>query len=153
MGLNITHYVEWNIKKPCPNEQPKSAFNYLADPNKTDLENHTLFINSLREALFKRCDAEHNLPSVEAFHYHWLRSCWVWKVWSQADKNVIIYPPLDEFGWAVKDNELSIIWDTDESIKKAEGKIKLWTRGCCCTKGCKTINVVVEKKKILLPWL
>ena len=135
------------FKDNCPDERPETVFNHLLDQNKTDLENHTIFINALREALFKRCDAEHNLPSVEALHFHWLRSCWVCKVWSQADKNDVVYPPLDHFGWAIKDNKLSIIWDTEENIKKVESKIKLWTQGCNCATGCKTNRCGCRQKQ------
>ena len=147
VGCEYFKKCQYEFKDPCPDLQPESVFKYVAKDSKTDLENHTRFIKTLREALFKRCDEEHNLPSVEALHYHWLRSCWVCKVWSQADKNSIVYPPLEQYGWVVKGNKLNIVWDTDENIKKFESRVKLWTHGCSCTTGCKNNRCGCRQKK------
>ena len=135
------------FKDKCPDLKPESVFKSVSEENKTSLENHTQFINCLREALFKRCDEEHNIPNVEALHYHWLRSCWVCKVWSQADKNLVVYPPLEDFGWSINNDKLCFVWDTPENIQKVESRIKLWTEGCSCKTACLNLRCGCRKKK------
>ena len=132
----------------CPDLKPESVFKSITEEHKSSLENHTQFINCLREALFKRCDEEHNLPSVEALYFHWLRSCWVCKVWSQADKNLVVYPPLEDFGWSITNDEtICLVWDTPENIQKVESRIKLWTEGCSCKTACLNLRCGCKKKK------
>ena len=93
--MNISEHV--NI---CKNMMtPENAFRYIAKDHKTDLENHIYFIHAIRDALFKKSDDEPNLLTVDALRLHWLRSCWVCKVYAQDDKKSTVYPPLTEFGW------------------------------------------------------
>ena len=105
---------------------PENAFRYIAKDHKTDLEKHIYLIQAIRYALFKKSD-EQNLPTVHALRLHWLRFCWVCKVYAQDDKKSTVYPPLTEFGWFFPYNKLRIVWDTPEIIQAIESKIKHWT--------------------------
>lgn len=133
------------FKDNCPDLQIKTLFKNLSNSQNTPLENHSLLINTIREALFKRCDEEHNIPTVEALHFHWLRSCWVCKVWSQADESEILYPEIDQYGWTVEGNKVHFVWDTDENIQKVQNRLKLWTEGCSCKTACITLRCGCKK--------
>ena len=133
------------FKNNCPDMQIETLFKYLSKSQNTPLENHVLLINTIREALFKRCDEEHNIPTVEALHFHWLRSCWVCKTWAQADENGIIYPEIDQYGWRIEGSNVHFVWDTNENIQKAHNRLKLWTEGCNCKTACVTLRCGCKK--------
>ena len=149
VGCEYFSKSEFEFKDMCKNMMtPENVFRYIAKDHKTDLENHTYFIQAIRDALFKRCAEEQNLPTVDALRLHWLRSCWVCKVYAQADKKSTVYPSLTEFGWVFQDNKLKIVWDTPENIQAIESKIKLWTEGCGCKTGCTTNRCKCKSKDV-----
>ena len=77
---------------------PASLFSALSCTERTDLENRIVFIDRIREALFKRFDEEKYIPSVDALRLHWRRSCWAAEVWQQSDKPITEYPDLQSYG-------------------------------------------------------
>ena len=68
------------FKDICTPLTPASLFSVLSSRERTDLENHIVFIDRIREALFKGFDEEKYIPSVDALRLHWRRSCWVAQV-------------------------------------------------------------------------
>ena len=98
--LSFLRLVGAEYFKKCANEfkdirtplTPASLFSALSSTERTDLENHIVFIDRIREALFKRFDEEKYIPSVDALRLHWRRSCWVAEVWQQSDQHITEYP-------------------------------------------------------------
>ena len=137
------------FKDVCSTLSPQSLFLALHSNANTDLENHMIFIDKLRQALFKRYDEEKYIPSVDALRLHWRRSCWVAEVWQQSDQYVIDVPNLLDYGWTFADNKLSIVWDSEANIEKVKSGIKLWTEGCSCKTFCDTMRCGCRKKSLL----
>ena len=73
------------------------------------------------------------IPSTEALFLHWKRSCCVLHTWNQADKNTITLPDMEQFGWKITDNELTIVWDTEENIRNIQMRVDAILKGCKCT--------------------
>lgn len=125
---------------------PVSVFLAVTSDDLSDIENHTVFIDRIREALFKRFGEERYIPSVDALKFHWRRSCWVAEVWQQADQNIIVYPDLNMYGWSIKSNKLHVIWDTEENIENIKKGIRLWTDGCSCKTSCVSLRCGCKKR-------
>ena len=102
-------------------------------------ETHKYWLDTIRDTVWERTEFEDDLPpSFEALWRHWLRSCWVSNMWSQATSAHYHLLPLNEYGWRVSDNELSIDWDDPTNIQKVRNTVHLLLKGCSCKKGCKT---------------
>ena len=77
--LSFLRLVGAEYFKKCANEfkdictplTPASLFSALSS---TDLENHIVFIDRIREALFKRFDEEKYIPSVDIALFYLLQS-------------------------------------------------------------------------------
>ena len=79
---------------------------------------HIHWLDRLRKSIWDRiCFEDEMIPSIEALKCHWMRSCWVIHIWSQAQENHMELLPLHENGWIVRDDELSIDWDSSKNIK------------------------------------
>ena len=125
------------FKYQCTGEvTPDKVYLALANKESTDIENHTIFINKIRESLFKRHDEEHYIPTVDCLRYHWRRCCWVQEIWKQADKKVVLYPNINLYGWSINNDKVTVVWDKKENIDKIKRGIRLWTEGCTCTTSC-----------------
>ena len=83
------------------------------------------------------------VPSTDALHRHWKRSCWVLDVWSQADKNTLNPKLLTEYGW-LKDG--GIVWDSDTNIKEVMLRVAGLLKGCGCKTGCQTQRCGCKRK-------
>ena len=46
--------------------------------------------------------------------------------------------PLTENGWALKNDDISVVWDTDDNLKRVQDTIQWYTKGCSCKSGCTT---------------
>ena len=57
------------------------------------------------------------------------------QTWAQADQNTVMSQPLDQYGWELHNESLTITWDTAENMKRVKNAEKLWTSGCNCKKG------------------
>ena len=58
------------------------------------------------------------------------------QVWAQACSNDVTVPDFTLHGWSLKDGSISVIWDTDDNIKKVDSNQKMPRQGCKCSKGC-----------------
>ncbi|CAC5395934.1 KIF4 [Mytilus coruscus] len=116
-------------------ESPHYLFQSVFVETLSPLENHFIWLSKIRDALYCRVPSEEFfLPSNDALFLHWKRSCWVKLVWQQANQNFVHYPILNDHGWKIEKNVLSIVWDSDENLEKISNNIKLWTAGCGCLK-------------------
>ncbi|CAC5395272.1 KIF4 [Mytilus coruscus] len=110
-------------------ESPHYLFQSVFVETLSPLENHFIWLSKIRDALYCRVPSEEFfLPSNDALFLHWKRSCW------QANQNFVHYPILNDHGWKIEKNVLSIVWDSDENLEKISNNIKLWTAGCGCLK-------------------
>ncbi len=78
------------------------------------------------------------LPSHDALHRHWKRTCWVLDMWSQADKNSMQLLPLSDYGWKIHDNSLTIDWDSPANVATVDARVVGLLKGCKCKSGCST---------------
>ena len=86
------------------------------------------------------CESEAKwLPSFDSPKLHWKRCCYVVQMWQQTDPNIMDYPDVEQWGWSITDDKLTVKWDSDHNIKYVEKYRKLWSSGCDCrsiTKPC-----------------
>ncbi len=102
-------------------------------------QSHKHWLETIRDTVWERIEFEDELPpSWEALNRHWLRSCWVSDLWSQATVNHYNLLPLSEYGWFVNGDDLTIDWDDPANIQKVQTEVQLLLKGCSCKKGCKT---------------
>ncbi len=66
---------------------------------------------------------------------HWKRSCWVLQMWQQADQSTMTLEPLQNHGWGLKEDELTITWESDKNV---QNRVDSLLRGCKCSTGCLT---------------
>ena len=59
-------------------------------------------------------------------------------MWGQADYNQMVLQPITQYGWNIKDEGLTIEWDTEENIAAIRERVHLITRGWKCASGCST---------------
>jgi len=99
-------------------------------------ENHYTWIETIRRKTMERGDGEEKyLPSTDALRLHWLRTCWTVSVYDNSVYNFIPFGDVNEFGWSVTDNELSVVWDSSENISTVSNRCTLFTSGCTCQAG------------------
>ena len=81
--------------------------------------------------MWERIEFEDDLPpSWEALWRHWLRSCWVSYMWSQATIGHSDQLPLNEYGWKISDDQLSIDWDDPVNMQHVRNTVQLLLKGC-----------------------
>ena len=151
-GLNSFYRLISSVyfSKHCsaflPISSPKSLFDSLHGQD--DIQTHQLLITRIREKMWERVVTEVEImPNTEALRLHWLRSCWVFKFWSQASVNCMSLPPLSDYGWSIDNDKLECIWDSDVNIKKVEQTVDWYTKGCACKTGCSTNRCKCRKSK------
>ena len=83
---------------------PRALYMSLEETGLSPREQHKKFIQIIREEVWSRIEFEDELPpSFEALQRHWLRTCWVSNMWSQANKNHMAF--LDLKGTVSLDNQ------------------------------------------------
>jgi hypothetical protein len=106
-----------------------------ANPDKTELEVTSLWLDQIRQAVMKEpgCESEEKwMPSFDSLQLHWKRCCYVMQMWQQADQNIITYPDVEKWGWSLVDDKLFVVWDSDQNLQNVDRYRKLWTSGCKC---------------------
>ena len=76
------------------------------------------------------------IPSDQALYFHWKRACWVIHMWSQADSHNMVLEPITEYGWSVHNDQLRVVWDTDENMAAVRDRVNVLLKGCKCASGC-----------------
>ena len=110
-------------------EFPKALLNSCqkASPEET----HRYCLDTIRARVWECIDFENDLtPSWEALWRHWLRSGWIINMWSQAVQNHYTLLPLNEYGWHVDGEELTIDWDDPINMQKVTDTVSLLLKGC-----------------------
>ena len=59
-------------------------------------------------------------------------------MWQQADQRAMSLEPIENYGWAIKDNSLAILWDSKDNITAIRKRVHLLLEGCKCATGCTT---------------
>ena len=54
--------------------------------------------------------------------------------------------PIINYGWKIKDDTLTIEWDTEKNIQSIRDRILILTKGCKCASGCATKRCGCKKK-------
>ena len=70
-------------------------------------------------------------------------------MWNQADKNTITLIDMEQFGWKIIEEELTIVWDSEENISNIQTRVTALLKGCRCTTGCATGRCGCKKKDSL----
>ena len=73
---------------------------------------------------------------MEALQLHWLTSIWIYDYWNQLCCDTITLLPVDLFGWARHDWNLSVEWDSPQNTLAVRERVAFLTHGCGCKTGC-----------------
>ena len=140
VGCEYFSKYSTSFLQQAPDGRPQSLYIHLYDSKRSLLENHSIWLSHIRNSvMFRSPSEEYYIPSDDALRLHWYRGCWVSQVWRQADSNNIQFPHLNNYGWLIENESLSVKWDSEFNYRKTDNIIKLWTKGCGCKKDrCKT---------------
>ena len=92
---------------------------------------------------------EDRMPSLTAMWRHWLRSCWVAKMWhnSTEEDPYNDLPSPEVCGWCKSEGGVyTYDWECPEVISRVTDTIHFLTKGCSCKKGCQTNQCGCRKK-------
>ncbi len=129
----------------------KSPINlYHSCPSTTELEQHILWLNRIREHVWvQTLDEKNLLPSHSALRLQWLRTVWIVHMWAQSGscQNVQLLIP-EHYGWSkLEDKGYTFQWDTEEHVTAIRSNISKYTKGCKCKKSsCETKQCSCKQK-------
>ncbi len=127
---------------------PASHFLTFCDPNLTALQQHSVWLDDIRQNIWYRVKFENEMiPSDEALRLHWRRTCWVVDMWSQATRNTMILEPITDHGWTVQNNQLSVVWDSQQNMAAIRERVNSLLKGCKCVTGCVTRRCSCQKNQ------
>ena len=72
-------------------------------------------------------------------------------MWKQADTNTMVLKPMTGFGRQIREQKLTIVWDSEENIKAIRETVSLLLHGCKCTCAVKLDGVPAGEKEKLEP--
>ena len=137
-----THSTAFDISSP------DSHFQRFCQPNQTALQQHSAWLDDIRESMWYRIKFENEMiPSDEALLLHWKRTCWILDMWAQANSNNMALEPMTEYGWTLQENVLSVTWDSEENMRTVKDRVSALLQGCKCVTGCSTARCGCQKKK------
>ena len=80
-------------------DTPRALYMSLAQYGIGPVQQHTRFIEVIRESVWSRIEFEDELPpSFDALWRHWQRICWVANMWNQAASNQMRLLDLTQYG-------------------------------------------------------
>ena len=98
---------------------------------------HRRWLSTISSTVWERVEFEDQLPpSWEALWRHWLRSCWVSNMWSQACCSSYTLQDISDIGWKIRDGILEIDWDDPDNMELVRESVYILLKGCSCKKGC-----------------
>ena len=118
---------------------PETYFKQICEPAQTALHCHNLWLDNIRQCIWNRIQYENEMiPNTDALFLHWKRVCWVLDYWKQADRNTMYPKTLSNYGWNVKDDSLTVDWDSDINMDAVRERVVSLLKGCGCRAGCQT---------------
>jgi len=66
-------------------------------------------------------------------------------LWRQTDKNTMVLQPITNYGWAVNDSKLTVVWDTPTNMQAIRDRVNVLLRGASVQHVVPLGDVVVEK--------
>ena len=125
-----------------------SPYNLYHECDCTGIIKHKAWLKTIRDTVWERTEYEDShVSSVEALNYHWLRCCWVSNYWSQANVQNVTSLDLSGHGWAIENQTLKIVWDSQENIKRVCENVEFLTsKGCSCKGNCSTHRCKCSKQ-------
>ena len=130
-------------------ETPSQLFNTM-DPTMTKNERHELWLRTIRTTVADRIGSEEErVPSYTALWRHWLRSCYVCKLWKNSPLSNVYdnLPRPEDSGWISEgDGRYQIDWEDPKVAAKIKSNIDFLLKGCNCKKGCTSKKCGCRKK-------
>ena len=94
---------------------PRALHASLTQHGLDHVQQQKQFIKYIRGKVWSRIQFEDELPpSFEALWWHWLRTCWVSNMWSQAVHNHISLLDLTQYGWKIVEGKLGSLRRTKQ---------------------------------------
>ena len=121
---------------------------YHCFPNHSIKEQHLQWYNEIRLIVSDRItNEEERMPTHTSMWRHWLRSCWVAKMWQNSWSGDIMHniPNPTESGWKKHEDEIVYDWECPEMERKVKETIDFLLKGCSCKKGCATLRCKCKK--------
>ena len=122
-------------------DTPRALYNSLTGKNMTPLQQHSKFLQTIRDCVWDRIQFDNELPpSVDALWRHWQRTCWVFHMWSQAAQTHMTILELARCGWKVDEGRLEFDWESDKNRAAVQERVGLLFRGCSCASTAACVN-------------
>lgn len=123
-------------------ETPDQLFNSI-NQSLSDEEKHKEWYISIKRVI-RVYSEEQRPPTLTALKRHWMRSCWVQKMWENSSKpdQYDGLPPPESHGW-LKDNNVD--WEGEDVRKRIQATLNFLDKGCSCKTGCKTKRCGCQK--------
>ena len=74
-------------------------------------------------------------------------TCWVLHMWQQADQRTISLEPIENYGWAIKDKSLTILWDSEDNITAIRDEYICSLKGVNSRQAVQQIVVAAKEKQ------
>ena len=118
---------------------PVSHFKKFVSTTTSIQLQHENWLEDIRQSIWHHISFENEMIlSNESLCFHWKRSCWILQMWRQSDKNTMVLQPITDYGWALNDSKLTVIWDTPTNMQAIRDRVNILLRGCKCATGCST---------------
>ena len=121
-----THLAEFTL------DTPRALYMSLAQDGIGPVQQHTRFIEVIRESVWSRIEFEDELPpSFDTLWRHWQRTSWVSNMWNQAASNHMRLLDLTQYGWKI--GKLECDWESVGNREAVRQQVRLLFRGCSCS--------------------
>ena len=113
-------------------------------------EQHEIWYNEIRGIVSDRITSEEErMPSHTSMWRHWLRSCWVARMWQNSSEADLFHmvPKPENSGWKLEDDgSYSFDWECPQLQQRIENTITFLIKGCSCKRGCLSLRCGCKKK-------
>ena len=146
--IGTVYYKKYSSAFTAPT--PHSHFTSFAKTGISMKAQHVNWLEDIRNSIWDRTEFENYMvPSTEALYRHWIRSCWVVDMWSQAATNHMVLRPLTSHGWKISEDKLVFDWDSGENMDRVHQRVRGLLLGCKCKGGCNTNHCGCKRRGVL----
>ena len=130
-------------------ETPQQLLNSFPLCSQTADKQHKAWYTEIRSIVSDGItNKEDRMPSVTSLWQHWLRACYVARMWQNLKKTLYYaLPEPEECGWQRNESGgYTIDWECPKVQRRVTNTIQFLIKGCSCKKGCHNNQCSCRKK-------